>query len=83
MRHALITHWHQDHVKGIPDLLKLCPQATVYKHQPDEGQSDIEDGQAFQVEGATLKAHYTPGHAVDHMVFVFEEEDAIFTADSQ
>lgn len=79
---ALITHWHHDHVKGIPDLLQICPQATVYKHQPDEGQADIEDGQVFQVDGATLKAFYTPGHTVDHMAFIFEEEDAIFTGDS-
>ncbi|BDD55650.1 hypothetical protein MPDQ_000888 [Monascus purpureus] len=80
---ALITHWHKDHVNGISDLLKICPQATVYKNQPDEeGHSDIEDGQVFRVEGATLRAHYTPGHAYDHMVFVLEEEDAIFTADN-
>lgn len=79
---ALITHWHGDHVNGIPDLLKICPQATVYKHQPGEGQLDITDGQVFSVEGATLIAHHTPGHTVDHTVFVLEEEDAIFTGDS-
>jgi glyoxylase-like metal-dependent hydrolase (beta-lactamase superfamily II) len=79
---ALITHWHHDHVNGIPDLLRICPQATVYKHQPDDGQRAIEDGQVFQVEGATLKAFHTPGHTVDHMSFIFEEEDAIFTGDS-
>lgn len=79
---ALITHWHVDHVKGIPDLLKLCPKATVHKHNPDEGQADIQDGQVFAVEGATLRAFHTPGHTKDHMCFVFEEEDAIFTGDS-
>ncbi|CRG87733.1 Beta-lactamase-like protein 2 [Talaromyces islandicus] len=79
---ALITHWHHDHVNGIPDLLRICPQATVYKHRPDDGQREIEDGQVFQVEGATLKAFYTPGHTVDHMSFVFQEEDAIFTGDN-
>ncbi|KAL2216174.1 putative metallo-beta-lactamase domain protein [Thermoascus aurantiacus ATCC 26904] len=79
---ALITHWHHDHVKGIPDLLKICPKAKVYKHQPDEGQEDIKDGQVFQVEGATLRAVHTPGHTADHMVFIFEEENAIFTGDN-
>jgi glyoxylase-like metal-dependent hydrolase (beta-lactamase superfamily II) len=80
---ALLTHWHHDHVNGVPDLHKICPHATVYKHQPDEGQLDIEDGQVFSVEGATLKAYHTPGHTVDHMMFVLEEEDAIITGDSE
>ncbi|RDW65872.1 putative metallo-beta-lactamase domain protein [Aspergillus mulundensis] len=79
---ALVTHWHHDHVGGIPDLLRLCPEVTIYKHQPGEGQVDIQNGQVFQVEGATLKAAHTPGHTVDHMMFVFEEEDAIFTGDN-
>jgi glyoxylase-like metal-dependent hydrolase (beta-lactamase superfamily II) len=83
---ALLTHWHHDHVQGVPDLLKICPQATVYKHMPEElgdGETDIHDGQVFKVEGATLRAFHTPGHTVDHMSFVFEEEDAIFTGDSK
>ena len=82
MHKALITHYHRDHINGVPDLLKICPQATIYKNQPDEGESGIEDGQIFSVNGATLKAYYTPGHAYDHMVFVLQEENAMFTADS-
>lgn len=54
----------------------------VYKHDPDDGQLDIKDGQEFSVEGVTLKALYTPGHTMDHMAFVLKEEDAMFTGDS-
>ncbi|KAJ5630965.1 uncharacterized protein N7484_011065 [Penicillium longicatenatum] len=79
---ALLTHWHHDHVNGLPDLLRICPQAEVFKHQPDKGQTDIQDGQVFRVEGATLIAAHTPGHTVDHMAFVLEEEDAMFTGDN-
>ncbi|ROV86783.1 hypothetical protein VSDG_10132 [Cytospora chrysosperma] len=79
---ALISHWHGDHQGGINDLLSLLPEAKVYKNQPDDGQLDIADGQKFKVEGATLTAVHTPGHTVDHMVFVLDEEDAMFTADN-
>ena len=54
----------------------------MHKHMPDDGQVDIQDGQVFAVEGATLRAFHSPGHTADHMCFVFEEEDAIFTGDS-
>ncbi|KAJ5971889.1 uncharacterized protein N7479_001807 [Penicillium vulpinum] len=79
---ALLTHWHPDHVNGLPDLLKLCPQAQIFKHQPESTQTDIQEGQVFSVEGATLTATHTPGHTVDHMVFMLEEENAMFTGDN-
>ena len=80
--HALISHWHGDHQGGIRDLLALSPDTKVLKNQPEDGQLDIADGQRFSVDGATLTAVHTPGHTVDHMVFVFEEENALFTADN-
>ncbi|KAL4729640.1 hypothetical protein ACLX1H_004061 [Fusarium chlamydosporum] len=79
---ALITHWHHDHVGGVKDLLNISPQTKIYKHTPEEGQLEIKHGQRFEVEGATLTAAYTPGHTKDHVVFVLEEEDAMFTADN-
>ncbi|KAF9248577.1 hypothetical protein DTO013E5_6360 [Penicillium roqueforti] len=79
---ALLTHWHGDHVSGLPDLLRICPQAQIFKNQPDSTQTDIQEGQVFSVEGATLTAFHTPGHTVDHMVFMLEEENAMITGDN-
>lgn len=82
---ALLTHWHPDHVGGVRDVLDSSAGAAakVYKNRPAAGQLDIADGQRFSVEGATLTAHYTPGHANDHMVFTLEEEEgAMFTGDN-
>lgn len=79
---ALVSHWHRDHTGGIDDLLRIAPGATVYKNDPEPGQSAIKDGQMFHAEGVTLTASHTPGHTADHMVFVMEEEDAMFTADN-
>ncbi|KAI1136341.1 Metallo-hydrolase/oxidoreductase [Hypoxylon sp. FL0543] len=79
---ALITHWHHDHTGGIRQLLEHSPQTLIYKSSPSEGQSNISEGQKFEVEGATLTAFHTPGHTTDHMVFVLQEEDALFTGDN-
>ncbi|TQS31803.1 hypothetical protein Golomagni_07904, partial [Golovinomyces magnicellulatus] len=79
---VLISHWHHDHTGGIADVIKVSPEATIYKHSPESGQQGISEGQVFQVDGVTLVASHTPGHTQDHMVFVLKEEDAMFTADN-
>jgi len=79
---AVITHWHGDHTGGIASLLEAFPNTEIYKNQPGEGQLNIEDGQRFLVQGATLRAVYTPGHTQDHMAFIFEEEGSMFTGDN-
>ncbi|KAK5126236.1 hypothetical protein LTR85_010471 [Meristemomyces frigidus] len=78
----ILTHWHPDHVGGVKDVLAHSPDAKVYKNRPDSGQLGIEDGQTFKTEGATLRTFYCPGHAIDHMALVLEEEDAMFTGDN-
>ena len=84
LSHVLLTHWHGDHTGGVPDLVAYDATLAdrIYKCNPDPGQNDIEDGQTFAVEGATVKALFTPGHAVDHMCFLLEEENALFTGDN-
>ncbi|USP73132.1 uncharacterized protein yc1106_00406 [Curvularia clavata] len=79
---VLLTHWHHDHIQGVPDLLGLVPNAKVYKNDPHDDWLPIADGQRFETEGATLRAFFCPGHTTDHMAFVLEEEDAMFTADN-
>jgi len=79
---AIITHWHHDHQGGIENLLECFPDTGIFKNHPEEGQQDIEDGQIFQVDGASVRAVFSPGHAQDHMSFILEEEDAMFTGDN-
>jgi ribonuclease/clavin/mitogillin len=59
---------------------------TAADHQisytPRPGQQAIEDSQIISTHGATLRAFHSPGHTTDHMAFVLEEEDAMFTGDN-
>jgi ribonuclease/clavin/mitogillin len=79
---TFLTHWHHDHIQGVPDLLKHMPNTKVYKNDPHDDWLAIHDGQKFATEGATLRAFHCPGHTTDHMAFILEEEDAMFTADN-
>ena len=84
LSHVLLTHWHGDHTGGVKDLIQYDNTLAnrVYKNRPDPDQRGIENGDMFRTEGATIRALYTPGHAIDHMCFVFEEENALFTGDN-
>lgn len=80
---CILTHWHHDHVMGIPDVRNHSPNVKVYKHlgnsyDPDRTMTkeeiiDFLDGTRFSVgseqDGDLLEveALYTPGHAKDHM----------------
>jgi glyoxylase-like metal-dependent hydrolase (beta-lactamase superfamily II) len=84
LSHVLLTHWHGDHTGGVPDLLEHYPYLvpSIFKHTPSKTQQPIVDGQVFHVEGATIRAVHSPGHSHDHMSFILEEENAMFTGDN-
>ena len=84
LQSVLVTHRHPDHVGGIKDLLSLEPRPKVYKSQINayEGVEDIVDGQKWVIDDTTVRAFHCPGHTQDHMAFVLEEEDAMFTGDN-
>jgi len=86
------THWHQDHVGGVNDVIKkvIGHEIPVHKlkrkdqadqHGPASGYSFVDDGHVFRTTGATLKVIHTPGHTTDHMILVLEEENAILSGD--
>jgi glyoxylase-like metal-dependent hydrolase (beta-lactamase superfamily II) len=84
LSHVLLTHWHGDHTGGVTDLIRMDDDLSsqIFKHTPSKGQEPITDGQVFKVEGATVRAVHTPGHSHDHMCFILEEENAMFTGDN-
>mmetsp|Transcript_13151 Transcript_13151/g.21336 ORF Transcript_13151/g.21336 Transcript_13151/m.21336 type:complete len:378 (+) Transcript_13151:976-2109(+) len=88
--HVIITHEHEDHVGGIPNVRREFPQARIWKLTKYSLEKDpsgvpydgkLENGTTIHVHGATVRAVLTPGHTADHVSLVLEEEGSIFTGD--
>ena len=95
--HVLVTHTHRDHAPlarpfaeavGAPVLAARPPARTFHASAPDEDedgtfQPDIllAGGERLAGDGWTLEALATPGHASNHLAFVLEEENALFSGD--
>jgi len=85
------------HSKGIPHLIdttKVVASATrIYgerMHQlwgdiepvPAERVQTLEGGDVLTVAGRRLAVHYTPGHAIHHVVFFDEHTGDLFAGDT-
>ncbi|MBV9440794.1 MAG: MBL fold metallo-hydrolase [Candidatus Eremiobacteraeota bacterium] len=78
----LVTHGHPDHYPGAAPLHEATG-APVLAHPEAAFPHDraLADGERLKFDDASLLALHAPGHARDHLVFVLEDERALFTGD--
>ena len=88
----LITHGHGDHIGGldrIQDVLN-CPVRCHPKLEPRLthrlGKGCVEKLRSREViatgGGATLRAHFTPGHEDDHISYYLAADRGVFSGDT-
>ena len=80
----LVTHYHFDHVDGIPGLKQAYPDAVVYGPEKTNNpyiQKRLKEGdQVTLTDDFSLKVLDTPGHTPDHICFY--NDLALFCADT-
>jgi glyoxylase-like metal-dependent hydrolase (beta-lactamase superfamily II) len=78
----LVTHGHPDHYPGAAPLA-AATGAPVYAHPGARFPHDrtLADGERLAVGEASFTVLHGPGHAPDHLVFVLDDERALFTGD--
>lgn len=82
----LVTHHHNDHVGGIAELKAKYNCRVVAPHdkgtviaQVDER---VQEGATVTVGNLAARVLETPGHTLDHISYVFDDERALFCADT-
>ena len=82
----LVTHHHGDHVGGITELKQKYNCRVVAPHDAAAGIAnvDLRVGQGDIVKVGTLLGRVleTPGHTLDHVSYVFDDEKVVFAADT-
>lgn len=78
----LVTHGHPDHFPGAVRLKEMTgAPVAAYFTATFPHDLPLRDGMQVRTNDTTIKSIFTPGHAVDHLCYYLEEEDALFTGD--
>lgn len=89
LRWILVTHTHLDHSPAAA-LLRDQTGAEVWgysvvlgNHQDASFRADrlLRHGERLHIAGCTLRVLHTPGHASNHLCYLFEDERILFTGD--
>ncbi len=85
IRWILVTHTHSDHSPGAGPLRqRLDPSVKVLGYDERDGfvpDAPFGDGEVIEGSGFHLRAVHTPGHASNHLCFLLEEEQMLFSGD--
>src|SRR5688500_17008522 len=77
----LLTHGHADHAGGVARLRERSG-ATLHAHAAVPGvERALGDGERLRLDGVTVEALATPGHADDHLCFWLSERQLLFSGD--
>ena len=82
----LITHHHEDHVAGVPQLVSHY-NPLIFGAESDKGRLPrldvtLFDRDKFSASNLIFKCFEVPGHTAGHLAFYCASENIVFTGDS-
>lgn len=82
----LVTHHHGDHVGGVAELKQKYSCRVVAPHDKAAKIADVDQrvaqGDLIKVGNLLARVLETPGHTLDHISYVFDDEKTLFAADT-
>jgi len=82
----LITHHHGDHVGGVAELKQRYNCRVVAPHDKTTKIANVDlrvaNADVIKIGNLLARVVETPGHTLDHISYVFDNEKAVFAADT-
>jgi hydroxyacylglutathione hydrolase len=82
----LITHHHGDHVGGVAELKQKTNCRVVGPHDKTAKIASVDlrvaQGDVIKIGSLLARVLETPGHTLDHLAYVFDDDKAVFAADT-
>lgn len=82
----LLTHHHGDHVGGVAALKEAYGCRVVAPHDRTAALPLVDlrvaQGDVVKVGSLLARVLETPGHTLDHVVYVFDDDKVVFTGDT-
>ena len=82
----LLTHHHGDHVGGVAALKEAYGCRVVAPHDKTAALPLVDlrvaQGDVVKVGSLLARVLETPGHTLDHVVYVFDDDKVVFTGDT-
>lgn len=82
-----LTHWHKDHIAGVPQLIEAYKTLQVYApakelhHFPFKTIA-LNHKDCFKFSTLEIEVLHTPGHTIGHIVYHLPSLKTIFTGDT-
>lgn len=86
LKQIWLTHWHKDHIGGVPDLVQ---DKVISVYGPREELSKIpmvshplNNNDHFEFNGLKVDVLSIPGHTLGHVAYFIDEIDTLFCGDT-
>ncbi len=83
LKAILVTHYHEDHIKGVKGIIKQFPVQVV---GPSGDQGDFVDSVVSNQEELiigpfSINVFETPGHTLNHLCYFLNDFNVLFSGD--